>query len=129
MSDSNGAFPEPFKPSRPCEVAMIFDRFEVGTTRDGDDKPIAVGEIDGRERSLWLLTTALRNQFRKLDPQEGELVRIEFAGKKREAASGRNYYDDRVSAPDRPTTTVTTAHPAFRDEDEEVDDHGTVIGY
>ena len=59
MSESNGTFPETFVPDRPATVRMLFDRYEVGTTREGEQKLIAVGEIDGRERSLWLLGTAL----------------------------------------------------------------------
>jgi len=127
MSESNGSFPETFVPDRPATVNMMFDRYEVGTTRDGDQKPIAVGEIDGRERSLWLLTTALRSQFRELDPQESELVRIEFAGEKRTSAAGRAYYDDSVQAPNRPVVKMTVDHPLFRDE--EVTDGDAAVGF
>jgi hypothetical protein len=126
MSNNNGGFPETFIPNRPATVDMVFDHFEVGTTRDGDDKPIAVGEIDGVERSIWLLGTALRNQFRRLDPKQGELIRISYAGATTKSSSGRSYWNDRVSAPNRPVEEVTVDHPLFA---EEVDDHGTPIAY
>jgi hypothetical protein len=129
MSDGNGDFPETFIPNRPAEVDMVFDRFTVGTTRDGDDKPIAVGEIDGVERSVWLLGTALRNQFRKVDPQQGELIHISYAGAQTKSGNGRQYWNDRVSAPGRPVESVTVDHPLFKDDDEMVDDHGTPITY
>jgi hypothetical protein len=117
-------FAESFVPDRPATVTMTFTKFDVGSTKDGDQKLIAVGEIDGEERGVWLLTTALRNQFRRLDPESGEVVRIEFAGDKRDSVNGRRYYDDKVTAPDRPVEEIGVNHPLFTDE--EVDDHGTV---
>jgi hypothetical protein len=127
MFDGNGEFPETFIPNRPAEVDMVFTKFTVGTTRDGDEKLIAVGEIDGTERSVWLLGTALRNQFRKVNPEPGERIRISFAGAQTKSSNGRQYWNDRVSAPDRPVEPVTVNHPLFADE--EVDDHGTPITY
>jgi hypothetical protein len=115
-----------FIPNRPATVELVFDHFEVATTRDGDEKPVAVGEIDGVERSVWLLSTALRSQLRRLDPKQGETVLIEYAGVKTKSGNGRSYWDDKASIPDRPVEQVTVAHPLFR---EEVDDHGTPITY
>lgn len=125
MSDGNGDFPETFIPNRPAKVDMVFDRFAVGTTRDGDDKVIAVGEIDGAERSVWLLGTALRNQFRKLDPKQGELIHIDYAGAQTKSGNGRSYWNDRASAPGRPVEPVTVNHPLFNEEEVDPDDLGS----
>jgi hypothetical protein len=129
MTDSNGDFPETFIPSRPATVEAIFDHYDVGFTKDGDEKPIAVIEIDGRDRSLWLLSKVLRNQFRKLNPEHGERLVLKFAGTKTKGASGFQYWNDAVTAPDRPIELVTVDHPLFTDDDEMVDDHGTPITY
>jgi hypothetical protein len=131
-TDVNGStdqFPETFLPNRPATVEGVFDRYDAGVTRDGDEKPIAVLEIDGRERSLWLLSKVLRNQFRKLNPEQGERLVITFAGEKTKSASGRQYWNDIVVAPDRPVEPMTVDHPLFQDDAEEVDDHGTPIRY
>lgn len=134
MSSSNntgdcatGSFPESLIPDRPAEIAATFIGFNVGTTREGKDVPVAVLEVDGEGRSLWLHSKALRSQFRKLDPQQGEKVAVVFAGAKTLGGNGREYWADRVSAPDRPVEEITVQHSLFRDE--EVDDHGTPITY
>jgi hypothetical protein len=116
MSESNGNSPETFIPNRPATVEMVFDRFASGATRDGEPKVIAVGDIDGRERSLWLLGTAVKSQFRKIDPRQGERLAITFAGEKTESANGRPYWNDVVVAPDRPVETITVDHPLFGEE-------------
>jgi hypothetical protein len=116
MSECNGNFPETFIPNRPATVEMMFDRFTTGTTRDGDPKVIAVGEIDGCSRSLWLLGTALKSQFRKVDPKPGERLEVELAGERTQPANGREYWNDAVVAPDRPVETISVDHPLFREE-------------
>jgi hypothetical protein len=127
---STDQFPETFIPNRPATVEGTFDRYDVGVTRDGDEKPIAVLEIDGRERSLWLLNKVLRNQFRELDPQRGERLVIAFAGEKTRSANKFHYWNDVVTAPDRPVEAITIDHPLFKEDDDEmVDDHGTPITY
>ena len=133
MSNSNstdyatGSFPESLIPDRPSEIAATFVSFNVGTTREGKDVPIAVLEVDGEGRSLWLHSKALRSQFRKLDPRQGEKVTVTFAATKTLGANGREYWADRASAPDRPVEKVSVEHPLFKDE--EADDHGTPITY
>ena len=73
-----------------------------GHTRDGDERAIAVIEVDGVERSLWLLETALRGQLRQVKPKAGELIRIEKGAEKRESSSGYKYWPVAVSTPERP---------------------------
>jgi hypothetical protein len=129
--NSTDQFPETLIPNRPATVEGIFDRYDVGVTKDGDEKPIAVLEIDGRERSLWLLSKVLKNQFRKLNPEQGERLVIRFAGEKTRSANKFHYWNDVVTAPDRPVDPITVDHPLFKQDDEEVerDDYGTPITY
>jgi hypothetical protein len=151
---SNGTdndYPESFVPNRPSTFEAVFGHFTIGTT-DGGEAPIAVIEIDGQERSLWLWQTALRNQFRRLRPKKGERLLVKIAGEKVKSGNGRAYWPDTASAPDRPVEVIGPDHPLFAgdevedgvagDEDTEqalfaerderdgvVDDHGTPITY
>jgi hypothetical protein len=145
-------YPESFVPNRPSTFEATFSHFTIGTTESGDC-PIAVCEIDGEERSLWLWQTAIRSRFRRLRPKKGERLELKFAGEKATSNSGRGYGPDSVSAPDRPVEVIGVDHPLFAgdgddadglagDEDTEtalfverderdglVDDHGTPIRY
>ncbi len=71
-------------------------------------QPIAVLEVDGEHRSIWLFHEALRSKFRAElerraggDFDEGEPVVIERRGW-REGASGRRYVDYFVAFPAAP---------------------------
>ena len=65
-----------------------------------NDVPIAVLDVDGDVRSLWLNTFVLRSKFADLKPVAGERVRVEYLGK-REGANGE-YHNFAVEMPDRP---------------------------
>ena len=84
------------------EVEGRFLRLERGHTRDGDERAIAILEVDGAERAIWLHEKALRGQFRQLRPEVGETVNIEKGREKRESGSGFRYWPFRVTAPERP---------------------------
>ena len=100
-------------------IAGRFQRLEVGHTRDGDERAIAVLDVDGAERSLWLHEIALRNKLRKLAPEPGELVSIAKGAEKKKAASGRFYWPFKVTAPERPTELLTWDNPLLADDDED----------
>lgn len=68
-------------------------RYDRAPTRDGDEVDIAVMEIDGQPRSVWLLHQALRSQFARHKPVVGEVLRVANRGKKESASSGRQYWD------------------------------------
>jgi hypothetical protein len=80
-----------------------FLRLERGTTRDGAERPIAILQVEGAERSLWLHETALREKMRELRPESGELLVVVKGAEKKESGSGRFYWPVTVSAPDRPS--------------------------
>jgi hypothetical protein len=151
MDNGNG-FPETFVPARPSRFEATFSHFTIGSTEAGDC-PIAVCEIDGEDRSLWLWQTAIRSRFKRLRPKKGERLELQFAGEKATSNSGRGYWPDSVSAPDRPVEVIGVDHPLFAgggddadgpagdehtgaalfddraDRDGLVDDHGTPITY
>jgi hypothetical protein len=149
MSNGTDNYPESFIPNRPSTVEAVFGHFTIGAA-DRGEAPIAVLEIGGEERSLWLWQIALRNQFRRLRPKKNERLLVKFAGEKVKSGNGRSYWPDAVSAPDRPVEVIGVDHPLFagdgdetvgdeatelalaveRDErDQLVDDHGTPITY
>jgi hypothetical protein len=149
VENSTDSYPESFVPNRPSTFEATFSHFTIGTTETGDC-PIAVVEIDGEDRSLWLWQTAIRSRFKRLRPRKGERLALMFAGSKTTSSSGRGYWSDTVSAPDRPVEVIGVDHPLFAgdddgaagDEDTEaalfderddrdglVDDHGTPIRY
>ena len=72
-------------------------RYDRATTKDGDEADIAVIEVDGEPRSLWLLHQALRSQFAKHKPVVGEVVHVANHGKKESASTGRMYWDWQLS--------------------------------
>ena len=76
----------------------------TGPTRLYGRKPIAVLEVDGEERSIWITTTVLFESFKAelesrerhaLDP--GEEITIRYAGKKQPDGGGPAYHVHRVS--------------------------------
>lgn len=85
-----------------------------GHTRDGDPRVIAVLEIDGVERGLWLHETALKAKIRDLRPEPGELLRVsKGAAKKTSEVSGREYWPIKVSCPERPPAELDWDDPCL----------------
>jgi hypothetical protein len=67
--------PEPWIPS--SDDPMIigeFIRLEQGPTVHGPAWIVVLKTEDGKERSVWLLHTVLRNEFARHRPQPGEYV-------------------------------------------------------
>lgn len=93
---------------------------EEGETQYGT-KPVArfVEEATGEEVSIWLFNQALQDQLVKLAPEKGELVKIEWHGKKRSKTTGRNYQSFKASAPERPVVQLSWAALAVPEEEEE----------
>ena len=90
-------------------IAGTFLRFERGQTKNYGAKPIAVLEVDGAERSLWLTTAMLAGKFRdelEQRPQRelvvGERVVVTRQGKTTTQDGATEYWKFRVLFPDRP---------------------------
>ncbi len=90
-------------------VAGTFLRFERGQTRNYGAKPIAVLEVDGAERSLWLNTAALAGKFRdeleqrpERDLITGERIVVKRLGKTTTQDGQTEYWNYRVLFPDKP---------------------------
>jgi hypothetical protein len=90
-------------------VSGNFVRFALGFTRDYGEKPIAILNVGGEERSLWLAQTVLYGKFRdellrrpdhRLEP--GERVEIRRQGKVESEAAMGSYWSFSVRFPDRP---------------------------
>ena len=84
---------------------------DEGTTSNGPC-PIAVLEVDGERRAVWLFHAALRLKFMEEvkrrasgDLTVGERVAIE-RGQMRDGANGRKYRGYTVQFPDAPTRTA-----------------------
>jgi hypothetical protein len=89
-------FPESWIPS--AEESMIvgeFVRLEQGPTVRGPAWIVVLKTEDGRERSVWLLHTVLRNELARQRPEPGELVLVKYEGKK-ESSAGQPYEAYRV---------------------------------
>ena len=71
-------------------IVGTFIRLEQGPTVRGLAWIVVLKTEDGRERSVWLLHTVLRNELARQRPQAGELVLIKYEGKK-ESSAGQPY--------------------------------------
>lgn len=56
------------------DVRDAFRYLTTGTTKKGEQRAIAVLEVDDKLRSLWLHETALRRQFAQVQPKRDERV-------------------------------------------------------
>ena len=94
-------------------IAGAFVRFERGQTKNYGAKPIAVLEVDGAERSLWLNTAVLAGKFRdelqqrpQRELQPGERIVVTRLEKKTAENGQKSYWNYRVLFPDRPTLST-----------------------
>jgi hypothetical protein len=90
-------------------VKARFVKFDVGPTKLYGKKPIAVLDVDGEQRSVWLTTTVLFAAFKEeletRDSQtlnEGELITIRWLGKAESKAGGPAYHRHKVVFHDSP---------------------------
>ena len=95
-------------------VAGTFVRFERGQTKSYGAKPIAVLEVDGVERSLWLNTAVLVGKFRdelqqrpERELRPGERVVVKRLEKKTAGDGVTSYWNFRVLFPDRPELSTS----------------------
>jgi hypothetical protein len=94
-------------------AAGTYVKADRAPTRDYGPKTVVVLEIEGVERSIWLLNDALFNKFRQeiaarpgrqLTP--GERVIVQRLEEKISQSSGRKYRDFRAYFPDKPPPTI-----------------------
>jgi len=106
--------------------AGAFVRFDSGPTKKYGRKAIAILLIDGEERSIWLLETALYNGFRDeimerpertLSP--GERIVARRGEKKRNAEDTRDYVDYKILFPDRPQPSIAELFELDKEKPEE----------
>ena len=87
LEDSDGEFPESWRPEVGDLLVGTVVRYETSTTQYGDAHICVVkDEITGNDRSVWLLYTVLRGEFKKQRPMPGERV-----GVKRLADAAKGY--------------------------------------
>src|SRR5262249_38518367 len=86
-----------------------FVRFDKAATREYGKKLILILEVDGRERSIWLLQTALkeriRDELRERSDRRlavGERVAIHRLAETTTQDGKRSYRPFRIYFPDRP---------------------------
>jgi hypothetical protein len=110
----------------PADGATFLGRFtgviETGQSAYGD-KPVArfVAEETGEEISIWLFQQALLDQLAKLKPEKGELVKIDYLGKKKSKTSKYSYQSFKASAPERPVVALTWDNLGVPEEELEDD--------
>jgi hypothetical protein len=101
-----------------------FVRFTSGPTKLYGRKPIAVLEVDGEERSIWITTHLLFQAFKEeLERREnntlepGEEITIRWSGKKDPEGGGPSYHVHRItfhSSPgDSPESTFGLGTPTL----------------
>lgn len=98
-----------------------FVRLEQGRMKTGESRIIAILNIDGRERGLWLHEKALRGQFAELRPEPGERVRVSKGAEKKRSENGFDYWPIRTVAPDREPVTVGWDDPMFTSDADDDD--------
>lgn len=111
----NQGYPEAWKPNAGETFVGVFQRLETGHTSYGQAWiAILTDPASGQERSIWLLHTALRNQFKRQAPAPGELVAVKYEGKTT-SQSGMKY-DNWTVRVDRGDTTPDWSKVAGDDE-------------
>lgn len=125
MSDTI-EFPRPWKfhsDEGDADGATFLGRFtgnmSMAETSYGP-KPVAqfVEENTGEEISVWMFNAALLDQLSKVAPEKGELVKIDYHGKKVSKTSGRKYASYKVTAPERPVQELSWASLGVPEEEE-----------
>jgi hypothetical protein len=116
MAGKQASFPRSWRWETDGElVSGRYLRFDSGPTRGYGRKPIIVLDLDGEERSIWLMQDVLYNRFRdeligrpgrKLTV--GERIVIRRLGEKTSEESGRTYRAFSILFPDRPETSPET---------------------
>ena len=102
--------------------AGSFVRFDKGATKEYGKKLILVLEVEGKQRSVWLLETALTNQVREELAERpdhtfgpGERLVIRRLEKKQTEDGKRSYHPFRLYCPDRPEVSAAEFF-GFEDE-------------
>lgn len=131
-SSSEPSYPETWLWEEHGDVCSgMFVRFDKAGTREFGKKLILVLEVDGHERSIWLLQTALFNQVReelaerperRLTP--GERIAIHRLAATTTQDGKRSYRPFRIYFPDRPALDVAAEFgldkPAAHQESESI---------
>lgn len=97
-------YPESWRPEAGDTFVGVFQRLESGHTSYGPAWIAVLSDVKtGEERSIWLLHTALRNQFKRHAPVAGELVAVKYEGKAT-SSTGQKYdnWTVRVDRSDKP---------------------------
>jgi len=83
------------------QVVGTFVRLDHGQNSLGESVPIAVFDVDGERRAVWLFHLSLKSKFKRLAPNPaalvGKTVGIRYIGR-RTSQTGRDYADYRVVA-------------------------------
>lgn len=98
-------YPEAWKPEQPGETMIgVFRGRDTGHTPYGPKWIALLEDRQGKRWAVWLLHTALENQFRRAQPAIGEMVAIRYEGKAT-AQDGKTQYDNWTVRVDRPDAT------------------------
>lgn len=69
-----------------------------------------LSDADGKDTdelvSVWLFNTALESQFKKVRPEIGELIKIEYRGE-RDSKAGNTYQDFKIVSLDKPAEKLS----------------------
>ena len=74
-----------------------------GDGKDGSPCPIVILRADDAEYGVWLWHKVLRTAFAQLRPLPGELVHVEYLGRRQSLSTGFSYHAYQVDAPERKT--------------------------
>lgn len=109
-------------------VAGTFVEMNEGPSEYGR-KAIAVLDVDGERRALWLSQEALANKFRdelerrgESDFTPGETIVVERGAEKVISANGRGYWPFKVRFPDAPRRSAADLLGASVQSGEDVED-------
>jgi len=81
------------------QVVGTFVRLDHGQNSLGESVPIAVLDVNGERRTVWLFHMSLKSKFKRLAPHPaalvGRTVGVRYLGR-RTSGTGRDYADYRV---------------------------------
>lgn len=94
QAEAASQYPTTWQPEAPGDSLVgEFARHTDGKSRDGESscEILVLKMKDGSERSVWLWQTALKDLGRQAGLKPGQLVYIEFQGRRTSLESGHEY--------------------------------------
>jgi hypothetical protein len=84
----------------PRQLIAVVTGYSEVTNDHGPTKILNVTDLNGVEWGVWLIHTGLRMAIEEHQPKPGQMISLQYQGKKLSKASGYNYHAYNVTVED-----------------------------